>query len=183
MDAEVLRALAKWPGVPDVYDWLSLSRRGDWLLRGEKISHPGFIEYIGRNYTADKSGAWFFQNGPQRVFAKLDYTPFVYRLRDAQPKPRFETHTGLPVENLTGAWLDETGSLLLQTEYGIGVVLDRHLNEIANYLCDEHGNPLADFLSDPAFFDPGNQRLCIERLHSTEVAARFGFITEPQQQM
>ena len=29
MDESVIRALAKWPNVPAVYGWLSLSRRGD----------------------------------------------------------------------------------------------------------------------------------------------------------
>ena len=32
MDPSVLNALERWPEVPAVYGWLSLSARGDWRL-------------------------------------------------------------------------------------------------------------------------------------------------------
>src|SRR3546814_10640581 len=32
MDEQVIAAMARWPDVPDVYGWLSLSERGEWRL-------------------------------------------------------------------------------------------------------------------------------------------------------
>ena len=80
MDDIVLRGMAKWPNVPAVYGWLSLNRRGQWLIKGDPITNPAVTAFIGRNYERDPGGSWFFQNGPQRVFVTLEYTPFVYRV-------------------------------------------------------------------------------------------------------
>ena len=86
MDEIVKQGMAKWPNVPSVYGWLSLDRRGNWLIKGERIANPIVADFIGRNYEHDEKGRWFFQNGPQRVFISLDYTPYVYRLTwDAKP--------------------------------------------------------------------------------------------------
>ena len=70
VDAVVLRAMAKWPNVPAVFGWLSLDRRGRWLLRGEPIGNAAARQFISRNYQSDPHGRWFFQNGPQRVFVE-----------------------------------------------------------------------------------------------------------------
>ena len=77
MDTAVIQALARWPNVPDCYDWLMLDRRGRWRLRHpqdamrfEPIQHAELRDYIARNYSVDTSGAWYFQNGPQKVFVR-----------------------------------------------------------------------------------------------------------------
>jgi hypothetical protein len=80
MDDIVKQAIAKWPNVPAVFGWLGLDRRGEWLIKGERISNPMVAACINRNYEHDAAGRWFFQNGPQRVFVALDYTPLVYRI-------------------------------------------------------------------------------------------------------
>ena len=77
MDPIVIQAMAKWPNVPNVYGWLTLDRRGNWLIKGDRISNPGVVAFIGRNYGADEQGRWYFQNGPQRVFVTLEYAPYV----------------------------------------------------------------------------------------------------------
>ena len=59
MDDIVLRGMAKWPDVPAVFGWLSLNRRGQWLIKGERISNPGVTAFIGRNYEHDEQGRWF----------------------------------------------------------------------------------------------------------------------------
>ena len=85
MDAEVLRAVARWPQVPAVYGWLALDRRGDWRMRDPgretfgRIGNAALRAFIARNYAADARGCWYFQNGPQRVYVTLAYTPFVLR--------------------------------------------------------------------------------------------------------
>jgi len=56
MDEIVARSMAKWPDVPDVYGWLSLDRRGNWLLKNEKIGNGALREFIGRNYQPDARG-------------------------------------------------------------------------------------------------------------------------------
>src|SRR5471030_2084273 len=97
MDDIVIRAMAKWPNVPSVYGWLALDRRGRWLIKGERISNPIVADFIGRNYERDDRGRWFFQNGPQRVFISLGYTPYVYRMAwdpAASATYRMQTHTG-----------------------------------------------------------------------------------------
>ena len=85
MDDLVLQAMAKWPNVPDCYGWLGLDARGDWYMRddqtqaqgsftqskGSRLTHDKLIAFIGRNYTCDKQGQWYFQNGPQRVYVAL----------------------------------------------------------------------------------------------------------------
>ena len=58
MDDAVLRSMAKWPNVPAVYGWLRLDRRGNWLLKGERINNPAIVECIGRNYEPDAQGRW-----------------------------------------------------------------------------------------------------------------------------
>lgn len=123
MDEQVLKGMARWPDVPAVRGWLALDRRGQWLLRGEKIANPVVTGYIGRNYTCEPEGAWYFQNGPQRVYVDLEYTPFVFRVMETAG---FRDHTGR-VASPRGAWLDDEGNVLLETPCGVGVVHDADL--------------------------------------------------------
>ena len=46
MDPAVLRAMARWPQVPAVYGWLALDRRGNWLIKAERIANPLVAEFI-----------------------------------------------------------------------------------------------------------------------------------------
>src|SRR5256885_15958649 len=85
MDDIVLRSMLKWPDLPAVYGWLSLDRRGNWMIktaagRFERIAHAAVREFIGRDYASDREGRWDFQNGPQRGVVALDFTPWGYRL-------------------------------------------------------------------------------------------------------
>jgi hypothetical protein len=58
MDEIVLRGMARWPGVPKVYGWLALDRRGEWRLKNpasgafERVGNRALREFIGRNYAA-----------------------------------------------------------------------------------------------------------------------------------
>jgi hypothetical protein len=61
MDEIVRRAIAKWPDVPSVFNWLALDRRGNWLVKGERISNPAVVDFIGRNYEHDRRGAGSFK--------------------------------------------------------------------------------------------------------------------------
>lgn len=188
MDPEVLAALARWPKVPAVYGWLGLSARGEWLLRGERIGNAALREFIGRNYAHDEAGAWFFQNGPQRVFVSLEAAPWVYRLGLAAA---LATHTGaLPLEVRDAALLDD-GRFALLTDLGAGLVDDRDAADFVRLLTDFEGLPLSEpglerWLDgrDEAFLDPGRlgtgcTPLRVARLRTAELPARYGYVREP----
>ena len=118
MDPIVTRALAKWPNVPAVYGWLRLDRRGQWWIKSaaneadaaaaqfERIANARLVEFIGRNYAHDDAGRWYFQNGPQRVYVDLDYTPLIYRYAGADALA-LETHTRKACADTRSAWMDE----------------------------------------------------------------------------
>ena len=131
MDEIVLRAIQKWPNVPAVYGWLGLDRRGNWSIKGERVVNPGITSFIGRNYARDDKGRWFFQNGPQRVFVTLAYTPLVYRTqRDPAGGLSLIAHTGALSTNPRDVFLDENGVLLAHTELGVGLIHDQDLSEL-----------------------------------------------------
>jgi len=134
MDEIVKAALLKWPKVPHCYGWLALDARGDWYMRddriqaagpfpqvkGSRILHDKLREFIHRNYGHDEAGAWFFQNGPQRVYVELETAPFIWRIEDRPGWP-VVSHTGLPTTVLS-SWLCEQGRLFLHTDIGFGLV-------------------------------------------------------------
>jgi hypothetical protein len=133
MDDSVLRALAKWPDVPAAYGWLALDRRGNWSIKGERIGNPALVDFIGRNYGHDERGRWFFQNGPQSVFVRLEYTPYVLRTGRAASGLTLHTHTGMPARP-RAAWLDDAGSLLVAFGDSVGVVHGHDLAETLSFL-------------------------------------------------
>lgn len=152
MDEIVARSLAKWPNVPAVYGWLSLDRRGNWRIKEEKIGNPALREFIGRNYEPDAQGRWFFQNGPQRVYVRLAYTPLVVHFEgDA-----LIDHCGKPFGAPLAVFLDDEGSVLVQGERGIALVDDRDLDHYA-----EAGETL-------------------QRIIGSELPRRFGFVPDPR---
>jgi hypothetical protein len=146
MDAIVEAALRKWPDVPHCWGWLALDARGHWYMRddrvraagpfpqvkGSRVVHDKLLAFIGRNYASDADGAWFFQNGPQRVYVTLEAAPWVWRLTPATPgaPPRVESHTGQPAQPRQ-AWLDDRGRLFLDTEQGLGIVHSLDMGDAA----------------------------------------------------
>src|SRR5262247_3920224 len=153
MDEIVIRGMLRWPNVPAVYGWLSLDRRGSWMIKNaagrfERIANPAVNEFIGRNYAVDAQGRWYFQNGPQRVFVALDYTPWVYRLDDAGEG--LLAHTGAAPGALETVFLDEAGAMLAHTDLGIGVLLDRDLPAFVERLSDPAGRTPERLLEDVA---------------------------------
>lgn len=187
MDDIVKAAIKKWPNVPNCFDWLGLDARGDWYLRdantqaagpfpqskGSRITHEKLREFIQRNYEPDERGAWFFQNGPQRVYVALELAPLVIRLRrvagaDAAasvssaggPDVVVETHTHQLVREVRGCWLDEHGHLYLDTERGLGVVRSLDM-EVAADLIEARG------------WEP-------QEIAAAELPQRFGFVLKPR---
>jgi len=150
MDQTVLRSMAKWPNVPDVYGWLCLDRRGNWLLQGERIGNQALGDFIARNYQPDARGCWHFQNGPQRVFVALAYTPLVLHFE----AEALLDHCGRPFQP-EQAFVDEEGSVLIWGKSGIGLLDDR---DLAGYAERTAGLP---------------------GIASGAVPGRFGFVRHP----
>jgi hypothetical protein len=151
MDEAVARSMARWPNVPAVYGWLSLDRRGNWRIKGERIGNAALRDFIARNYLADERGCWFFQNGPQRVFVALAYTPLVVHYEgDA-----LLDHCMRPFSP-TKVFQDEEGSVLVEREGEIALLDDRDLERFSDR---------ADALPHIA---------------RAEIAGRFGFVVEPR---
>ncbi|HET7773062.1 MAG TPA: DUF2946 family protein [Burkholderiaceae bacterium] len=171
MDAIVLAAMKKWPNVPHCHGWLRLDALGRWRMArfegdfpGDVVRHPGLADFIARNYQPNERGEWYFQNGPQRVYVSLEYTPQVLRLAEGSGLA-LVTHGGLKVERdwqtespQAGGWLDEDGHVLIDTEHGVGVIDARDLT---------------------AFVGRAEAAGLIEQLQPiarAEVPARFGFV-------
>jgi hypothetical protein len=151
VDEIVARSLARWPNVPAVFGWLELDRRGNWLIKGERIGNAALREFIARNYEADEQGRWFFQNGPQRVYVKLAYTPLVVHYEgDA-----LIDHCGRKFESRE-ALLDDEGSVLLAGQNTVALLDDRDLEHFAE------------------------RSAALTRIERAEVPRRFRFVQEPR---
>lgn len=190
MDDIVKAAIQKWPNVPNCFDWLGLDARGDWYLRdaatqavgpfplskGSRVTHDKLREFIQRNYEPDAQGAWFFQNGPQRVYVALELAPMVIGVRRHAHEGAagagiavasaggagfvVETHTGQLVQQVRSSWLDEHGHLYLDTEHGLGVVRSLDMDAAADAI-------------EAAGWEP-------EEIAADELPGRFGFVLRPQ---
>jgi Protein of unknown function (DUF2946) len=170
MDAIVKAALNKWPHVPACWGWLALDARGDWYMRddrvqaagpfphikGSRIEHDKLREFIARNYERADDGAWFFQNGPQRVYVELEAAPQVWRIDTGG----VASHTGERVAEVRSAWLDEAGRLFLDTDRGFGLVHTQDMIDAAREI--------------------ENGRWAPATMAFAEMPACFGYVLSPQ---
>ncbi|WP_206954057.1 DUF2946 family protein [Trinickia acidisoli] len=186
MDELVKAALAKWPNVPHCTGWLLLDRRGQWRMRdegaqargelGTPIRHAALVGFIERNYEHDDDGCWFFQNGPQRVYVELAYTPWVVRLAlSSAAAPTLTDHAGAPFDPAAVLVDDEGGALFADASQParVAVLHDHDLDlfsQLATLDADARGGTF-DWL-------PG-RRLAIETVRRADLPARFGFVTSP----
>lgn len=206
MDQIVRDALAKWPNVPACTGWLLLDRRGQWRMRddacqaagdlGDVIHHAALKRFIERNYEADATGRWFFQNGPQRVFVDLAYTPHVVRLHCDEAgdggASRLVDECGNAFEP-AAAWFDDQGSVLFSTAGGadagmprpaIALLHDHDLALFAERLAaDAAPEAMAGIPPDatPGAIPWGAGRsLPFAPIGAADVAGRFGFVPRPE---
>jgi len=193
MDESVRQAMAKWPNVPSCTGWLALDRRGIWRMRdeaaqqagtaGSPIRHTALNGFINRNYTADEAGCWFFQNGPQRVYIELAYTPWVVRLQLDHGELRLTDQTGAEFTPLTG-WLDDAGAVLFSdAAQRIALLHDHDLDLFTEYAeladtdeadCALPGAPRSGSLSWRK-----DQILALKPISAACVAEQFHFVRSP----
>lgn len=181
MDEQVIRAMARWPNVPAVYGWLRLDRRGTWHLvdrnapgfdetrdgAGSPITSPPIVDFIARNYTHDDAGQWFWQNGPQRVYADVDAAPLVLRVLGQGEAVRFVTHTGEQVEQVSAGWMGPEGEILLATDLGPAVIHDMDLGALS-----------IDGDNDRPVIRAGATRVTL--LPTSDPARSLGFVARPR---
>lgn len=152
MDQSVLDAVKRWPDVPAVYGWLSLTARGEWKLHplgdaqagglGQGISNIQILGFMDRNYADQPDGAWFFQNGPQRVYVRLDAAPLIVHIDPTLHT--LTTHYGTTVQQVLHWYCDETGQLYAKTDCGPARIDDRDLQILAEVLRSPEGLSLFD---------------------------------------
>lgn len=185
MDDTVKQAMARWPNVPNCYGWLALDRRGQWRMRneyaqqhglsGDPIRHDALIAFIERNYQHDERGAWYFQNGPQRVFVSLAYAPWIVRLHQGQLQT-----TSQRAFTLRACLADEHGNVILAGEIdGVlqAALLHDHDLDAFSSACTWHGEACGGNLG--VFHFDGTD-VPIEPITQDEVPARYGFVRQPQ---
>ena len=182
-------SVARWPNVPACYGWLSLDRRGQWRMQGETVTHTGLASFLNRQYGHDADGNYFVQNGPQRVFVELEYTPWVLRL-DAGSV--LQTHTGETIEKILQAVFDEEGNLLLEFPEGIALLCDRDLPALLGCLYQADGKAADDdTLLNVLKLAPGTlstltlqwngQHIPLGVEHRVNVARHYGFVSAPRE--
>lgn len=200
MDEIVRQALARWPSVPACVGWLALDRRGVWRMRdepaqaagarGEPIRHDALIGFINRNYGRDEAGRWFFQNGPQRVFVELEYTPWIVRLADAAGGLTLTDHCGMPFDPVA-CWLDDGGNVLFSdgaTPARIALLHDQDLDLFAGRaVFDEQGG--GEFSAELRHESPERAAglfhwrpgcaLAVVPIGRAEICRRFAFVASP----
>ncbi|WP_017525800.1 DUF2946 family protein [Pusillimonas noertemannii] len=186
MDDSVVASMARWPDVPDIYGWLSLSEQGQWRMHpdggswrpgqmcpqplpsGEPIESAQIRQFINRNYGCDASGRWYFQNGPQRVFIRLDAAPYI--LLTGSDASTLHTHNGLKAEHVNAWWLDDQGRLYAETEHGPGLISGRDAPAVFDALHTSAGEPLLTLLKslEPADLPARpDLLLCLQATSST----------------
>jgi hypothetical protein len=196
MDDIVKQALAKWPNVPYCYGWLGLDARGNWRMRderaqhlnlpGDKLNHGALVAFIVRNYAADERGCWYFQNGPQRVYVRLEATPYIAR---TDPAAGWLLHTGAALGEIDEAVLTETGALVLRSGAVVAQLDDRDFAHVLPLL-RMHGAPVEDEallawmeggeLPPEALTlaDRGRQ-IAVRRIAAERLPAHFGYVSVP----
>jgi len=199
MDERVKQAMAKWPNVPACTGWLALDRRGVWRMRdeaaqqtgaaGTPIRHDALNGFINRNYAADEAGCWFFQNGPQRVYIELAYTPWVVRLQLEHGALRLIDQTGADFEPQVG-WLDDAGSVLFSDDTQRIALLHDHDLDLFSEHATLGGDDEAESAGGAAArTDDGRysgslvwrlgQVLALKPILAANVAEQFHFVCSP----
>jgi hypothetical protein len=151
-----------------------LNRRGQWLLPEGLITNLRLIEYIGDRYHYDPgTKCMVVENGPQKIFVTLEYTPWIYRITPGRKGERiFTTHTGKAVLDLKEAFVDEAGNLLLLSEWGIGVFADTDLALLIPWLSEKEESFLLSL--------PSGKELTLRQIHSQELPWRFHYQPSPE---
>ncbi len=184
MDEIVRQALAKWPNVPHCTGWLLLDRRGQWRMRdeaaqtagelGTTIRHDALLGFINRNYESDPAGQWYFQNGPQRVYVELAYTPWIARLSNAGGALQLTDQTGAAFEPTHAAWIDDAGGILFSGDgHAVAALHDHDIELFARHAT------LDESACSGVFHWRDGVDLPLQPIARADVERHFGFVASP----
>ena len=193
MDERVKLAMAKWPQVPHCYGWLSLDAQGKFRMRdeaaqaaghmGDVIRHASLLAFIYQNYESDPRGAWYFQNGPQRVYVELESTPYVAR---TDPEHGFVLHDRSPVHEIDQIFMTNDGRLILNAHEKIAMLDNRDLSHCVPLLRIEGlavaDDDLLNWLSEPKQalqIELSNELKNVQWVDSNQLEKQLGFIAHP----
>lgn len=193
MDERVKLAMAKWPKVPHCYGWLSLDAQGKFRMRdeaaqaahrlGDVIRHASLLTFIYQNYESDQRGAWYFQNGPQRVYVELETTPFIAR---TDPEHGFVLHDRVPVHEIDQIFMTNDGRLILNANEKIAMLDNRDLAHCVALLGSEGlavtDDDLLNWLSEPKQplqIKLYNELKNVQWIDSNQLENQLGFIAHP----
>jgi hypothetical protein len=194
MDEIVLQSMVKWPNVPHCHGWLALDARGVFRMRdeaaqinnlaGDPIRHAALLAFIHRNYACDARCAWYFQNGPQRVYVDLAATPYIAR---TDPAAGFVLHDGQPMTAIEQVFLTEEGQLVLQDAEHSAMLDDRDVVHCLPHLHSQ-GQAVEDaqllaWLEAPDAelrFMFGGKAIPVQAIRRTDLAAQLGFVALPR---
>ncbi|MEI6468804.1 MAG: DUF2946 family protein [Betaproteobacteria bacterium] len=207
MDQSVLDALNKWPNVPECFGWLALDRRGQWRMRneesqiqqlpGEIIKHAALQYSIIKNYARDSKGRFFFQNGPQRVFIDLAYTPWIIRIYpDNNRTWLLQTTSGQIIEPIQ-CLVDQAGQVLIEADFVVKtlsqVVTNSFETQILRGVGLLHDHDLDFFASHATFYQSktkmlgflewANQSIPIVSVHSNDLPELYNFRLKPHEKI
>lgn len=187
MDDSVLRGMARWPNVPELYGWLLRDHRGSFLLKGQPITHPLSLRFLKRHYLADERGCYYFQNGPQRVFVELETSPRVYQI---QGEDLVSDHGA--ISRLQGLYMDQEERIFILADDKPGHLDDRDLINFVDHLVDLNGDPLDENSLEATFANraPLTNLSChftykgdffnIIHEETANLPERLGFVRKPQ---
>ena len=111
----------------------------------------------------------------------LACTPWVFR----REGDAFVSHTGQAAGEIKAVFLDEAGSILLDTTLGIGLLDDRDLPAFLDQ-CRQDANATVDeqkwlkLMSSQAIADIHWGRLPVRTIRKDDVGGRFNFQTNPR---
>lgn len=199
--------MARWPNVPAVYGWLSVNDQGQWRLHpggnghtleangsypsGEPIGSEQIQQFINRNYAYDSSGRWFFQNGPQRVFVRIDAAPYIISVWPQGQGVALHTHTGATVSGIDSCIIDDSGRMFLKTDLGPAMIAGRDAPVVFEYLRTAHDQEVTELptpgqpdqiISLPlqALSHTRKLRFAFRAIHSEALHAILGFVRIPE---
>ena len=138
-------------------------------------SVKALVAFIERNYLCDERGAWYFQNGPQKVFVALAYAPWIVRLHQRA----FCTTSRQPF-TLQACYADDNGNVVLSgTVDGVdgtqAALLHDHDLETFSGSSTWHGEACGTELG---LFHHDGRDLPIEPIAESEVPKRFSELIE-----
>jgi hypothetical protein len=150
---------------------------------GDIIRHESLLAFIYRNYDCDTRGAWYFQNGPQRVYVELEATPFIAR---TDPELGFVLHDRTPVREIDQIYMTDAGQLIIQSRQKIAMLDPSDLAHcLAMLYVEDHAIADDDLLTwlsapnQPLQIKLGQLLKSVEWIDSNQLQKRFGFITHP----